>query len=91
MADTELEQQAEATETQQTEQAQQPGQSLSLQDLIVVAQIIQLSSARGAFRAEELQQIGTLYNKLVAFLEATGAISKPASEGTEPTEETPNA
>lgn len=59
---------------------QQPGVNLSLQDLILVAQIIQLASQRGTFRAEELAQIGMLYNKLVAFLESTGAVSKAAPE-----------
>ena len=50
--------------------------SLSLQDLILVAQIIQLTSARGAFKAEELQNVGVLYNKLIAFLDSVGAITK---------------
>ena len=50
--------------------------SLTLQDLILVAQIIQLTSARGAFKAEELQNVGVLYNKLIAFLDSVGAITK---------------
>ena len=50
--------------------------SLSLQDLILVAQIIQLTSSRGAFKAEELQNVGVLYNKLIAFLDSVGAITK---------------
>ena len=50
--------------------------SLSLQDLILVAQIIQLTSALGAFKAEELQNVGVLYNKLIAFLDSVGAITK---------------
>ena len=58
--------------------------SLTLQDLIFVAQIIQLSSQRGAFRAEELANVGALYNKLVAFLQSTGALT-PAENA--PTEE----
>jgi hypothetical protein len=73
----------------QTEQLQadsQPEQtaapSLTLQDLITVAQIIQLSSQRGAFRAEELQGIGSLYNKLIAFLQSVGAL-QPAEAKTE--------
>ena len=67
---------------QQPSQESTPG--LTLQDLVFVAQIIQLTSQRGAFRAEELEQVGGLYNKLVAFLQSTGAIA-PA-----PTEETKN-
>ena len=56
--------------------------SLTLQDLITVAQIIQLSSQRGAFRAEELEGIGGLYNKLIAFLQSVGAL-QPAEAQTE--------
>lgn len=58
--------------------ADQTTPSLSLQDLIVVAQIIQLTSQRGAFKAEELQNVGTLYNKLIAFLQSVGAIAPAA-------------
>ena len=63
----------------QQEQAEQPADqapSLTLQDLILVAQIIQLTSSRGAFKAEELQNVGVLYNKLIAFLDSVGAITK---------------
>jgi hypothetical protein len=64
---------------------QQPqAPSLTLQDLILVAQIIQLTTQRGAFKAEELEQVGGLYNKLVAFLQSTGALAPPAAS----TEET---
>jgi hypothetical protein len=50
--------------------------SLTLQDLVLVAQIIQVTTQRGAYRAEELQNVGSLYNKLIAFLESVGAINK---------------
>ena len=45
------------------QQEQQP--SLNLQDLILVAQIIQICSSRGAFKADELANVGNLYTKLV--------------------------
>jgi len=67
---------------QPVQQAQQPAPSLTLQDLVLVAQIIQLTSQRGAFKAEELADVGGLYNKLVTFLQSTGALT-PAT----PTEE----
>lgn len=54
--------------------------SLTLQDLVLVAQIIQLSSQRGAFRAEELAEVGGLYNKLVSFLQSTGALTPAKTE-----------
>lgn len=71
-------------ETQEAAPAaeQQPAQGLTLQDLVLVAQIIQLTSQRGAFKAEELADVGGLYNKLVAFLQSTGALT-PAPAPTE--------
>jgi hypothetical protein len=68
----------------QAEADQQAAPSLTLQDLVLVAQIIQLTSTRGTFRAEELEQVGGLYNKLIAFLQSTGALAPAAA----PTEET---
>jgi hypothetical protein len=61
------------------QQEQQPAPSLTLQDLVLVAQIIQLTSSRGAFKAEELSDVGGLYNKLVTFLQSTGALTPAAS------------
>jgi len=68
----------------QAEAEQQAASSLTLQDLVLVAQIIQLTSQRGAFKAEELESVGGLYNKLIAFLQSTGALAPAAT----PTEET---
>ena len=68
----------------QAEAEQQAAPSLTLQDLVLVAQIIQLASTRGTFRAEEMEQVGGLYNKLIAFLQSTGALAPAAA----PTEET---
>ena len=58
----------------QAEADQQAAPSLTLQDLVLVAQIIQLTSTRGTFRAEELESVGGLYNKLIAFLQSTVCI-----------------
>ena len=74
--------QAEPSAPEQTQPAT-PG--LTLQDLVLVAQIIQLTSQRGTFRAEELESVGGLYNKLIAFLESVGAITRPTA-----TQETSN-
>ena len=68
----------------QAEADQQAAPSLTLQDLVLVAQIIQLTSTRGTFRAEEMEQVGGLYNKLIAFLQSTGALA-PAAASTEET------
>lgn len=67
----------------QSQQTAEAAPSLTLQDLILVAQVIQLTSQRGAYRAEELQNVGALYNKLIAFLDSVGAITKPDDANTE--------
>jgi hypothetical protein len=74
-----VQEQTAAPEAPAAEQAQQPAPSLTLQDLVLVAQIIQLTSQRGAFKAEELADVGGLYNKLVTFLQSTGALTPAAS------------
>lgn len=69
---------AETTATEESTPVapQETPPSLTLQDLVLVAQIIQLTSQRGAYKAEELANVGTLYNKLIAFLDSVGAITK---------------
>jgi hypothetical protein len=69
------------TQTVSSETAQSaPAPGLTLQDLLLVAQIIQLTTQRGAFKAEELTQIGSFYDKLIAFLQSTGAIAPAQTE-----------
>jgi len=41
---------------------------ISIADLDTIKNIIDLASSRGAFRGEELQEIGIVYNKLKNFL-----------------------
>lgn len=72
-----------AEETPQVEQPQ--GASLSLQDLVLLMNLIRATSERGAIRAEEMKEVGAVYNKLVQFLTESGAI-QPAPAPTEPTE-----
>ena len=45
-------------------------QQITIADLEGLRSIIDLSCTRGAFRAEEMQQVGELYNKLTGFLQA---------------------
>lgn len=61
-------------------QAPEPVQ-LSLGDVQMFVQIIDLCSKRGAFEGAELEAIGALRGKTVKFLEA----SQPAPEGEVPT------
>lgn len=57
---------------------------LSVQDLLLVVQTLQVVTARGAVKAGEMETVGGLYNRLVAFLRASGAI-KDADETAEET------
>ena len=43
-------------------------QQITIADLDAVKNIINVACSRGAFRAEEMTQIGTLYDKLDKFL-----------------------
>jgi len=73
--------------------SEQTDLSLSLNDLKLCLQIIDICSARGAFKAEEFQAIGAIHTKLKTFIDrATAASSTPeaGSESTESTEETSN-
>jgi len=44
------------------------GAELTVQDLNVLKQIIDVASQRGAFKANEMAMVGATYNKLEAFL-----------------------
>ena len=49
-------------------QAQNDPSALSIGDLKGLQSIIDVASARGSFRANEMAGVGTLYNKLTTFL-----------------------
>jgi hypothetical protein len=73
--------------TQET--TQETPATLQLQDILAAAQCIQLASTRGAFRVEEFTQIGGIYERLVSFLQASGALT--SADGEQPADETPAA
>ncbi len=50
------------------EQTQQQPAGLSIEDLNSMKSIIDVASQRGAFKANEMAQVGQTYNKLEAFL-----------------------
>lgn len=54
--------------------------NITVADLNLLKNIIDLASSRGAFRAGEMKQIGEVYDKLNAFLEAVVAQAQ-AQEG----------
>ena len=69
-------------QTAQQEQVAQPNETavqLQLSDLLVCAQALQLASTRGAFRAEEFTQIGGVFDRITAFLKASGALSSSSA------------
>lgn len=70
----------------ETENVEQPASetTLGLTDLALMANIIQITSQRGAIKAEEMETVGTLYKKLAAFVNA----NTPAAEESEETETT---
>lgn len=53
---------------------------LTIADLASIHSIIEAASQRGAFRANELTQVGTVYDKLSAFLQAAQAQVAAAEE-----------
>jgi hypothetical protein len=80
-------------ETQQ-EQLSQPDEAavqLQLSDLMLCAQALQLASTRGAFRAEEFTQIGGVFDRITAFLKASGALSSSSTPTSDETVATPAA
>ena len=72
-------------ETPATEATAQSGPGLQIGDLIATVQLISLVTQRGAVQAAEMSRVGALYDRLVAFLEANGAIKR--AESTPTTEE----
>jgi hypothetical protein len=63
--------------TQSVDQTQPEAPSLQLSDLVLALQTIQAMAQRGAVRADEMSTIGPLHDRLFAFLEAQGAITRP--------------
>jgi len=75
----------EQPEVTETPEGMAP-ESISLNDLQVLANIVDLASQRGAFRGNEMSQVGTVFDKLSNFLQqvaaAQAAESGDANEGT---------
>jgi hypothetical protein len=69
--------------------------NLGLQDLVLMAQIIQLATSRASWKPDELSTVGNLYDRLMSFLESSGAVKKSdqpvESETLSGFEETQNA
>jgi len=79
MAKKDKDQVQETVENQEqvsTEEQQVP-ESVSLNDLQLLANIVDLASQRGAFRGAELSQVGSVFDRLQKFL---GFVAKQQEE-----------
>ena len=65
--------------------------SISLNDLQVLANIVDLATQRGAFRGNELTQVGAVFDKLSGFLQQVAAAQADKAEDEEPAEGTQEA
>lgn len=63
----------------------EPTVQLQLADLVLAVQVIQLASSRAAFKTEEFTQVGGVYERIVKFLQASGAIQPSTAEQTDGT------
>jgi hypothetical protein len=65
--------------------------NITVTDLIAIRDILNLAAERGAFKAEEMLDVGTVYTKLTKFLEAVvaqaAAQEQQTAEATQPTGE----
>jgi hypothetical protein len=56
---------------------------LNINDLNALKSIIDVASSRGAFKPNEMVPVGTIYNKLEAFLEAAAQATAAAQAKTD--------
>ena len=77
--------QAEEVVVDAPEGGQEDRPQLSLQDLATVVQIIDICSKRGGFEGPELEAVGGLRNRVVAFVNASAPKEGEAPEGAVPT------
>lgn len=71
---------SEETQTPAEQQQEVTAPSLGVNDLKLMANIIEVVSNRGAIKANEMQAVGMLYNNLMTFLVANGAVQVPQPE-----------
>ena len=55
--------------------------NFDLNDLVFVLQVFDACAQRGAFRADEMLNLGMVYDRLKSFLIANGVIEEPAEDG----------
>jgi hypothetical protein len=79
----------QTTDTTAVDTTSAPAVQLQLQDILAAAQCIQLASSRGAFKTEEFTQVGGIYERLVGFLQASGALQPAQPAGETPADQSP--
>jgi len=78
---------SEISNNTQSEQAASDSQekpNLTLQDLSMMVQILQVGTSRGAWKADELSSVGGLYDRITAFLTAAGVATKKDANEEQP-------
>ena len=73
MTENQIPQETAPSETDETPQ-------LTISDLQMIRSIIDVSSQRGAFKANEMAQVGSVYNKLDTFLNVALEAQKEKEE-----------
>lgn len=66
--------------SEEAPQEQPAASGLGIEDLNLMAQVLEIAGQRGAIKAEEMQVVGNLYNKLFAFLVANGVRQAPSAQ-----------
>lgn len=59
---------------------------LSVTDLAILKNIIDLACSRGAFRANEMRQVGDVYDRLSAFLDDLVATAEAQQSASTPSQ-----
>jgi len=74
------EENTQPAETAESQAEQVSAPQLGVNDLKLMANILEVVSNRGAIKANEMAAVGTLYNNLMTFLIANGAVEMPVPE-----------
>lgn len=61
--------------------------NISITDLVSIRNVINMAAERGAFKAEEMLEVGTVYTKLSNFLEAVIAQAQAQEQSAENAEQ----
>jgi hypothetical protein len=74
------EENTQPVETAESTDEQVSAPQLGVNDLKLMANILEVVSNRGAIKAGEMAAVGQLYNNLMSFLIANGAVEMPQPE-----------